>query len=287
MSFTLAYDVTAGNFPHAPQGAQLCGYDTGSGGIAWTAAMWAAHPGAVHIDQAPSLDGDVTADVLDVEAGAVPVGSPLIATWAKAALAAFASAKRPGQRKPLLYQSAANVTANVNALIAGGVDSGVGLWVANWSLTQGAAVAEVLAASGPFPVQGIQFNDAGDFDVDVFSTAWLSDVSASAWVFGPVRGAKFAATGATTFTCSGYSPGVPEPLGVGVYQVACSEGDKLGADIAGYPVEIPKSDATSKWSYDGKGLKPSTTYTIGVRAIAAGPVGHAGPWVTGTVKTSA
>lgn len=177
MSITLAYDVTHANLPSAPKGVQLFGYATGSGGIAWTAADWAAHPGAGRIDQDVAAS-DGTADVLDVENGAVPVGSAEIARWAKVAMASFAAATRPGQREPAIYMSASNVTAVVNALIAGGVKSGVGLWVANWNMTQAQAVANVLAASGPFPVIGVQFRDAGPDDVDVFSSAWLAKVSA-------------------------------------------------------------------------------------------------------------
>ena len=51
MSFTFARDVTALFYDKVPKDCLLCGYDTGSSGIAWTKAMWDAHPGAVHIDQ--------------------------------------------------------------------------------------------------------------------------------------------------------------------------------------------------------------------------------------------
>jgi hypothetical protein len=191
MSITIGFDVTAANYASAPKGFQLAGYDTGPG-VAWTPAMWAAHPGAVHIDQAPdtavlqalfddaymfSAAGHVTSDVLDCEAGAVPVGSPLIAVWAKAALASYTAAVRPGQRRPALYCSASNVTANVNALIRGGITTGTGLWIANWNLSEAAAFTELAAASGPFAVIGIQFTDDGPRDADLFSTGWLDAVS--------------------------------------------------------------------------------------------------------------
>lgn len=174
--FTFAYDVTHDNLPSAPQGVQLFGYATGSGGIAWTAEDWAAHPGAGRIDQDPAAS-DYTADVLDVEGGAVPVGSPEMAAWAQKAMADFAAATRPGQREPAIYMSEANVTAVVNALVAGGVTSGVSLWVADWSWSQAQAIQDVLTAAGPFPVVGVQFRDPGPYDMDVFSTAWLSRVS--------------------------------------------------------------------------------------------------------------
>ena len=284
MSFTLAYDVTGDNYSQAPQGFQLAGYDTGSGGIAWTPAMWAAHPGAVHIDQDPGALSDVTADVLDVERGAVPVGSPLIATWVKMAQESFDTARRPGQCRPVLYQSASNVTANVNALIAGGVTSGVGLWIARWDGNTAADIAALAAASGPFPVIGFQYADDGPYDADVFSTAWLSDVSGDGWVFGPCRNVKFRA-GHTTFAVSGYSPGTPEPLAVGKYQVACVKGSSLdGPNISGYPQYVLKGSAPG-FDSTFHGLARPATYTAGVRAMATDG-GHAGPWVTGTFTTT-
>jgi hypothetical protein len=282
MSFTFAFDVTAPFFSQVPQGYQLAGYDTGDG-VAWTPAMWAAHPGAVHIDQDPGAVV-TTADVLDCENGAVPVGSPRIAAWARDAQVSYAEARRPGQRSPLLYCSASNVTANVNALVAGGVSSGTGLWVADWSLSSAQAVAELAAAAGPFPVQGIQFSDDGDFDADIFSTAWLDDVSGDGWVFGPVRNAAFW-PGITTFGVSGNSPGTPQALGVGDYEVAVFPGSSFGSgpQVPGYPVYLPKGPE-SAFSYTGHGIGQHARVTIGVRAIATDG-GHASPWVTGTITT--
>lgn len=171
MSIQVAYDCTRANIGSAPAGL-LAGYTTGSPDIRWTAADWAAHPGAVRIDQdAAASDG--TADVLDVEAYAATVAD--VPGWAKRALAAYRAGARPGQRRPLIYMSQVNVTPVANVLTSAGMtDGSVGLFIANWNLTQGGAVAEVLAASGPFPVCGLQFRNAGLFDVDVFSSAWLN-----------------------------------------------------------------------------------------------------------------
>jgi hypothetical protein len=297
MSVTFAYDVPGFNYGQAPQGFQLCGYDTGSGGVAWTPAMWAAHPGAVHIDQAPdtavlkgiqddsymfSIAGHVTSDVLDVEAGAVPVGSALVAAWARGAIASFAAGARPGQRRPLLYQSLGNVTANVNALIAGGVTAGVGLWIANWDGNSAADVSALAAASGPFPVAGFQYQDDGYFDADVFSTAWLTAVSGNAWVFGPCRDVQFRGGATTTFGVSGFSPGTPEPLGVGQYEFTVCAGDQFVTPAAGYPKYQAKDASSAQFSFTGHGLKSRQLYTAGVRAIATDGA-HAGPWVTGRV----
>lgn len=179
--FTIGYDCTHANLASVPKGAQLAGYATGIGsGIPWTAADWAAHPGAIRIAQAAALPADeaVHADVLDVEAGAATISE--CAPWARDAMAAFAAGKRPGQRRPAIYFSASNVHAVVNALIAGGVTSGVGLWIANWNLTQAQSVADVLSAAGPFPVVGVQFRNAGPYDCDIWSSSWLADVSKAA-----------------------------------------------------------------------------------------------------------
>lgn len=285
MGFTFAYDVTANFFSQVPQGFQLCGYDTGSDGIPWTPEMWAAHPGAVHIDQDPAAS-DGTSDVLDCENGAVPVGSPLIPIWASTAHANWTLAKRPGQRTPVLYSSAGNVTANVNALNAGGVRSGVGLWIAKWDGNTAADIAALAAASGPFPVVGFQYADPGDFDADVFATEWLTNVSGggNGWVFGPCRNVVFKA-GHTTFSVSGYAPDTPAPQAIGKYEVACVHGSSLnGPNIHGYPQFIIKGSSPLFESTVFHGLSTRTWYTIGVRAVAVGG-GHAGPWVTGTIMT--
>jgi hypothetical protein len=174
MTTVQVFDCTHDNIGHLPHG-RAAGYSTGSGThIRWTAADWAAHPGAVRIDQDPAAS-DATADVLDVEAGAATPAS--VPAWAIRAAASYAKAARPGQRRPAVYMSRSMVTAVVNALIAGGVTSGVGLWIADWDKTQAQAEAEVNAAAGPFPVIGVQYRNAGLYDVSVFSQSWLQEVS--------------------------------------------------------------------------------------------------------------
>jgi len=171
LSIQIAYDCIRANIGRAPAGL-LAGYTTGSSDIRWTAADWKAHPDAVRIDQDPAASDD-TADVLDVEFRAATLAD--VPGWSKRALASYRSGKRPGQRSPLIYCSQVNVTPVANVLTGAGLaDGSVGLFIANWNLTQVQAVAEVLAASGPFPVHGLQFQNAGDFDIDVFSSAWLN-----------------------------------------------------------------------------------------------------------------
>ena len=173
MPIVLAHDSIHVNVPHLPPG-QTAGYTTGSSDIRWTVQDWAKHPSAVRIDQDVQA-GDLTADVLDVERGAATNSGA--AHWYTMALRSFTAGTRPGQRHPAIYTSASNVTPLVNALKAAGVHSGPGLWVANWNLTDPQAAAEVAAASGPYPVIGVQFASGPFYDTNVFSTTWLNAIS--------------------------------------------------------------------------------------------------------------
>ena len=190
----LGYDATHSGLPAVPKdGLIRGGYTTGSGSVPWTAADWAANPDAVRYCQDPGAT-DHTADVLDVETGAATLAD--CAPWAHAALAAYSSDARPGQRTPAIYCSRNNVTPVVNALISGGIKAGVGLIVADWNLSESQAAAEVAAGSGPFPIVGIQYEDAGAYDKDVFSTPWVNAVSGKT----PPPGGFPAPTGLTAGT---------------------------------------------------------------------------------------
>jgi hypothetical protein len=173
ISIVLAYDAIHSNVHLLPKGLAM-GYSTGSGIVPWTEADWAAHPGAVRICQDVGAT-DATADVLDVERGAATFAD--CPGWAKRAMASFEAVRRPGQRTPAIYTSASNVTSVVNALVKGGVAAGVGLIIANWNLSEATAAAEVMAASGPFPIQGFQYRNMGAFDADVLNDEWVLHVS--------------------------------------------------------------------------------------------------------------
>src|SRR5271163_4516191 len=133
MSIDLAFDVTASFFSDVPAGVQLAGYDTGSPDIVWTTALFASKPGSIHIDQDVAASV-VTADILDVENGAATFADCPV--WVEKAQANYAANIRPGQRKPAIYCSADNVTNVVNALIAGGITGGVGLWIAHFGISE-------------------------------------------------------------------------------------------------------------------------------------------------------
>jgi hypothetical protein len=178
VNIAIVHDAIGVNASRLPPGP-AAGYVTGSGIIPWTNAQFASHPGAVRIDQTPAGTAwDDTADVDDVERGAVELGE--IADRAKARKAAFDAAKRPGQRLPAVYVSASGVTDVANALIAGGVDFKVGLWVANWSAGEATAQRAVQDAAGPFPIIAWQFASNAFYDTSVFSGTWLTRISVDA-----------------------------------------------------------------------------------------------------------
>lgn len=179
MGITVVYDATHTNIASLPPNSHVAGYVTGRPDVAWTTEDFNAHPSAIRIDQSPTPSvWDATADVDDYERAAVTLGE--LAPRAKLRRVSFNNGTRSGQREPLVYMSASKVTEVANALVNGGVTSGVGLWVANWNLTDPQAVAEITSASGPFPIRGVQFHNAGTYDVSVFSTEWLNNVSGKA-----------------------------------------------------------------------------------------------------------
>lgn len=194
------FDAIRANISHMPKGAQHAGYTTGTDGsggtldIRWRNDDFNDDPGAVRICQ-DSGATDHTADVLDVESGAATIGD--CAPWVHAARDSFDKATRPGQRKCAIYTSAANVSAVVNALIAGGVHSDVRLWVANWNLSDAQAIQEVVDAAGPFPIVAVQYSSGEFYDYDAFGVSWLEDVSGAINPVGNLRVTNRGFTGIT------------------------------------------------------------------------------------------
>lgn len=174
--FEVVYDATHANIGNLPDSASYAGYVTGSPDIVWTQSDWDHHRDAIRIDQTPAgTPWDALADGDDYERGAVALSE--LPVRAKLRMHAFNSNARPGQRRPFVYASASNLTDVANALVKGGVTSGVGLWVAHWTGDIVGAIKEVAARSGPFPVIGVQFENPGPFDISVFATAYLNDRS--------------------------------------------------------------------------------------------------------------
>jgi len=176
MTAILGYDTTHSAIGYLPKGAgAYAGYTTGSSDIRWTASDWARFPGAVRIDQDWNA-GDPTADVLDVETGAAtPAECP---AWYVSALRDFNTCARPGQRRPTLYANQSTMPLIVQHLHAAGIRSGPKLWLAD--ITSRSAAEAMLGNTSRygFPIVGVQFSYVNpNYDVDVFDSTWLSDVS--------------------------------------------------------------------------------------------------------------
>ena len=175
MSIIAVFDAIHANIGSLPRG-QAAGYTTGTPDIRWTDADFAGRPGTVRICQ--DSGSDHTADVLDDENGAATDADA--AVWVPKAQAAFRGASRAGQRWPAIYKSAGGITALVDTLVAHGIKDGVYLWVADWGEADQAARAQVRAASGPFPIVGVQNHSFNSDDESWVSGDWLARVSAPA-----------------------------------------------------------------------------------------------------------
>lgn len=173
----VVFDATHTNISALPANSDnVAGYATGSSDVAWTTEDREKYPNAIMIDQSPAkTPWDVTADVDDYESKGVQLSE--LAPRAKLRQQAYRNGTRPGQRSPLVYVSGDNVTPVANALIAGGVTSGVGLWVADWDLTQSESIAKVTAGAGPFPIEGVQFLHQDKYDMSVFNGGWFNGTS--------------------------------------------------------------------------------------------------------------
>ncbi len=173
MSIVIVDDSTHRNVGALPVGVLAALYTTGSPDIRATAQDFANHPKAIHICQ--DHGSDVTADILDSETGAATPAD--CAKWVPKARAAFNAHVRPGQRWPGIYASLSSLTPIANALVAAKLIN-VPLWVAEWGLPQTTAISDIVNASGPYPIVGMQIKNLLAFDFSLFSSTWL-DKSAS------------------------------------------------------------------------------------------------------------
>jgi hypothetical protein len=286
------YDAMQMNIGSLPAG-QAAGYATGSPWIAWTAADWDAHPGAVRIDQDPNA-ADPAADILDVESGAATPGDA--PGWYRRAVDDYKRASRPGQRWPAIYMSMGAVAGVADALIAGGVTSGPGLFIAEYgALTEAQARAVVANPTGPFPVIGFQWQDAGSYDRNVFGVPWLQAVSGTPPVppvlhgYGKPRNLK-AAGGHTTVGLSWDAPGTPGLPAPAEYLVYVYKGGvcRRSALVRSYPCTVIRDKAAVAQGerpaqpWEGHGLGQGESYIAHV--VASGPQGaNVRPYTYGTV----
>jgi hypothetical protein len=172
MAIVFVFDATHEHINAIPQGALAALYTTGSPDIKATAADFGNHPHAIHICQ--DHGSDLTADILDMEAGAASPSD--CAVWIPRARNSFNSVHRPDQRWPGIYASKSRVTEVANALVNAKITN-VPLWVAHWGEPQNQAIDELMHASGPFPIVGMQIANQGARDFSVFSGTWVNNVA--------------------------------------------------------------------------------------------------------------
>ena len=113
-----------------------------------------------------------------------------------------------------------------------------------------------------------------------------SDAAGQAWVFGPVRDLSVT-PGRTSVVARFYSPDGPSPAAVDTYEVAISQGTRLGSQIEGYPNFFSKSTVTSCEIYyapASTSFRPGTEYVLAVRAMAH--AAHASPWAEKVFTTT-
>jgi hypothetical protein len=165
------YDVTSENYNHRPATGQPAFYVTGTVDVIATPAMRSAYPAAILINQSSS-DQNVIADVYDVETGALtPAQVPSLIQSARTA-----RLSGNGRRNPAVYVNESNLTTVVNELVTAKLTN-VPLWLANYTFTLAEAVSLLQASSGPYPIIGYQYEDAGTYDADVWLESWVDSVS--------------------------------------------------------------------------------------------------------------
>lgn len=254
MTAILGYDAIHINIGKLPPKTQNAGYTTGSSDIRWREADWDSHPTAVRIDQDFNAS-DPSADVLDVENGAATFAD--CPFWAKKAREDYDNVARAGQRNPTIYTSESNVTNVANALVNGGVKSGVGLWVADWGIGVAKAFDMIDHAGGPFPIVGVQYDNGTFYDYDAFNVSWLTNVS-GAHIINPVSELKVTRRGFTSIELAWN-----EPKGATGYTVKTYWRDKLQQS----------EDVTTPYIRVGHLSSIPRTYTFKVRAHPSGSQG--------------
>jgi hypothetical protein len=179
MSITFVYDATHANINAIPKGALAALYTTEtknangtSPGIKASLQDFINHPNAIHICQ--DHGSDTMADMLDSELGAADPGDCPV--WVEKARANYNSHARPGQRWPGIYTALNTLTAIANELVAAKLTN-VPLWIAHWGVSDATATSDILNASGPFPIVGMQIQNLGLDDFSLFSSTYLANVS--------------------------------------------------------------------------------------------------------------
>jgi hypothetical protein len=188
--------------------------------------------------------------------------------------------------KPIIYTSAGDIQSVINEMSAAGISrSSYLIWSAHW-------IGYHICGPGicGYPqADACQYADNGFVDSDVWYSYCFAPVVApptpSDWIFSSVRGLTLNAVDNNSVNVSFTSPpsninghpNTPAPLGVSSYNIAIWANDYIDkAAWPGYPVFVSAA-GSNPHTFNGTGLNPDSSYTLGIRAVAAGNT-HAGPW---------
>lgn len=235
-----------------------------------------AFPKAHHLSIA--LHADQDADALDVENGAASPGDVLAWTGRQA---------RRGVKRPVVY---ANVFTMRTAILplCGHAPGALRLWTAHYG--EGEHICGPHTC-GQLPVsadgtQWTQNAHGRDLDQSLLAADFFGTVKPPApTVFGPVIGLRLVAAKSNAVELQWSAPAVTlEGVAVAGYQIAMSEGPKLGPQVGPYVTTVAKTRGPELW--EGEVPKPRTQYTAGVRAVDKN--GQHGPadWQTVTFRTT-
>jgi hypothetical protein len=193
MSYAVMLDAIHADVSSIPvTAAKVAGYVTGSSDIEWAPSDWARFPssGKVRIDQSPALAAWASgaADVADSEAGAASQASVIAAALERKAKGWWS----------FVYVSRDSLSALQAAVTAAGLEGSVQYWVADWSLSQEEAVAQLSGdivavqyaspSSNPSTVVpgGSAALSAANIDISVTVPSWFQFVVAAVPVQGLV-----------------------------------------------------------------------------------------------------
>lgn len=162
-------------------------------------------------------------------------------------------------------------------------------WIADYAPAEPCSPHVLWQFTDGYLVPGVGRADCSLFHGTIDDLAALAYPAAAPppappWTFAEVGNLTVLGAGPHSVKLSWDAPAGTEPLGIGWYELALSEGDKLAADVPSYPRTDPKGTSPEVWQ--GGSLTPATTYTAGVRAVATDGA-HASPWATATFTTAA
>lgn len=257
-------------------------------------------PGPIIVSVSPN--GANGARAIDIESGdAVPSDAPRF--WHNSNHGGTGYGQKD-EGIPIFYTSAGDVQSVINYLTWAGISrSKYLIWSAHWI---GYHICGESVCGYP-QADATQYSDAGYVDNDVWYSYCFSGATTTSppppttpvsdlpsdWIFQPVRGLALNAVNHNSVNVSFTSPGTTinghpnmyAPMGVASYDVAIWANDYVNkAAWPGYPVSMSTAGSNPR-TFNGTGLNPDSSYTLGIRAVATGGT-HAGPWAYLSFQTT-